>query len=287
MTVTHFFAFVVGLSLIFALTLGLPDAAYQVSGPYANAVALAQLHKEFGLEGSSLSRFASAWTRLFHGDLRSMYTQEPLVPVLREKIATSLPIVVAASLITIVFGAGLAWLMSLSHGIRRVLSALVGVSATVPVFITATLLLLLSGKLSLPLAVLAAISLSLFPSFLIATNLAERWQEVRRAPYNVLAWHYGLPGHMQALRTLKASQGTAVILFNAVIYFLATGIVVVEPLFGLPGLGRWLLTSALRLDMPVLFLIGITLSGAIALLSYGRELVGLIWGSTPEAVGTQ
>ena len=280
-TLAHLVAFLLGTLLIFFLTLGLPDAAYRVAGPLANETALAQLREEFALEGPAITRLGSAWHRLLAGELRSMYTRDPVLSVLKDKAPASVALVASATLSTVLLSAGVVWLLGRSNRIRRVTNALVGVSATVPVFITATFLLLLSSRLGIPLGLSAAASLAVFPAILLSTNLFERWREVRRTPHNVLAWHYGLSNRQLTWRMVRDSSGAGAILINAVIFFLATGIVIVEPLFGIPGVGRWLLISALKLDMPVLFVVGVALSGAIAVVSWHREVLLRILAPSP------
>jgi ABC-type dipeptide/oligopeptide/nickel transport system permease component len=269
----HFVAFLIGVALIFALTLGLPDAAYTVAGPYATEVALERIHDDFGLNSNPAARLVTTVRMIVTGDLSSMYTREPLIPVLVDKASVSLAVVGLATLFTLLAAALLSALLVRSRRLRHLINAGITISAALPVFITATVLLALTAVIPLPLIVAASISLCIFPSLIIATNASERWQELRRAPHTALAIHYRLPFRYRVARAVRSSPGTGALFFNAIVFFCSTGIVVVEPLFGVTGVGRWLVASSLRLDMPAVFLTGIFLAAVVAVLSFVRALL--------------
>ncbi|MFH1034362.1 MAG: hypothetical protein V1806_07635 [Pseudomonadota bacterium] len=271
--VKHILGFILAIMLIFLLTLGLPDATYQVAGAFANATVLDHIRKEYGLDGDALTRLESFGRGLARGELRSLYTQELVIPILIEKIPQSMAVVASASVLSVLIGSGLAVLMAVSKRFRVIVSSFVGMAATVPVFVTSTLLLFMSSRIAAPLWLYAGISLAVFPGILLSTSIFGVWREARSASHSILSWHYGLRGFAQVPRFIRAAPGTMAVFINAMIFFVATGLIVVEPLFGISGIGRWLLVSALRLDMPVILFIGTVLSAVAIALGLLRDLL--------------
>lgn len=272
-TIVHIVAFFLGQAAIFTLTLGLPDAALSVAGPFANKAALDEIRHQFELESSIPIRFIGTWQRLLTGDLRSMYSDQSVVAILGEKLRESAQLLALAIVLTVGIAALILWALGRSTRIRRVLDLAIGVAATVPVLVTATLLMVVSSRMRAPPLLPAALALSLFPAILISTNLFERWREIRAAPYNLLASHYGVADTRLMWTMTLDSAGAATVLINAIMYFALTGIIIVEPIFGVPGVGRWVLTSVIRLDLPAVFAFGVGACGFVVLLSWVREML--------------
>ncbi|MDW8309218.1 MAG: hypothetical protein RMK20_07575 [Verrucomicrobiales bacterium] len=278
----HLGTVLLGVALCFMALLGLPDAAYQRAGPFATEPVLQRLRAELSLDRTPPVRFVHYWQRLLNGQLRSFYTQEPLREVLPVKIRHSLGVVVVGVAGLVVFTAAWFAAFRLFPRFRRPLGWLVGVSASVPVFLTATLFLYVCAVLKVPALVGAGLSLAVFPSLLLATNLEQRWTALTRAGYHLLAIHYRISAAKMAVRTAREFAPAVVLVGNALAFYLVAGLCIVELIFGVPGLGRWMLESLLRVDLPVIFLTGVVVTVSASLVLMAANAIAL-WADPRHA----
>ncbi len=264
-----------GVTLCFVAIVGLPDAAYQRAGPYANEAALQQLRAELALDRSPPARFSIYWRRLWSGDLRSIYTQEPLLDVFPEKLAHTAKVLAAGVGALVVLSA--AWVLAYRAfpGLRHFISIAVGATASVPVFLSATLLMYVATLTGTPNWIAAGLALALFPSILLATNIEQRCAAVAHANYRTLEHHYRISRLASLRRLVREFAPTAILIGNAIAFYLVAGVAIVELVFGIPGLGRWMLDSLLRVDLPVIFLTGVAASVSASLVLFAANLVAL------------
>lgn len=263
-----------GVVLLYLAMLGLPDAAYQRAGPFGTEATLRALRSQLALDRNPYERFILYWKHLASGELRSIYTQEPLRGILPAKLEQT-GYVLAASLIALTFFTA-GWLVLFRFFHRaKALGFLVGVAASVPVFLTATLLMYVGTMVGISNSVGAGISLALFPSILVATNLDHRWNCLRQAKYHVLALHYRVPWRALFGRGVREFAPSVVLIGNAVAFYLVAGISIVELILGIPGLGSWMLESLLRVDIPVIFLTGVVVSVSASTVLLAANLVAL------------
>ena len=269
----HALAFLLGVALIFALTLGLPDAAYSVAGAYSTQETIQNLRAELDLDGPAIGRFASYWRQFFSGSLRGFYTREPLLEVLPAKLVTSAGLFVSALGALAVLTA--LWLATfvLLRKAPLTQNLLVSGAASVPLFISTTVVLYLCTALKLPLWLGGALALGVFPSLLLSTNIWQRWEQTKHEDFHVFAVHYRLGRWVMFRRKLREFMPSLSILFNAMAFYVATGLAIVEWMLGIPGLGRWTLESILRLDIPVVFLCGVVSTFVIATLFAVEDLL--------------
>ncbi len=258
-------AYLMALAAIFGLSLGLPDAALTQAGLYATDTSLAELRQKLGLDRPPVERFVGFCRDVVSGRLRSWYTSQPIVPAARDKAAVSLRVLLY-SMVALAALTALWLLLFRRLGARPSVDVLLGTTASIPVFITGTFALYLCTALGIPPAVGAGTALAVFPSLILSTNIHDIWRQRRHRPYAVLEHHYRLSGWSHAKRLLHELVPSLAIVLNAFVFFLTAGLAVVESIFGLPGLGRWMLDSILRLDLPVVFLVGTIACTAIAVL---------------------
>lgn len=270
--ITHTCALLLGVVVVFALTLGLPDPAYRLAGAFADEGSLQALRDEFHLDASPPVRFALYWRGLFSGKITSLYSREPLLEVLPKKLLVTFNLFVGSLACLAVMTAMWFWLLLKFGKMQNVVNLLVGSAASLPLFISGTFLLYGCTMLGIPGWIGASLALAIFPSLLLSTNLVQRWESARSAPYRVLEVHYGVSGSAWLQRRLREFAPAATILFNAMTFYLVAGFAVAEQIFGIPGLGRWLLESIIRLDIPVMFLVGVLLAVLTAGLSFINEL---------------
>jgi ABC-type dipeptide/oligopeptide/nickel transport system permease component len=264
-----------GIAICFLAIVGLPDAAYQRAGPYANEATLERLRSELALDRSPPARFAIYWRRLWTGELRSMYTQEPLRDVFPEKLTHTMKVLAAGVAALAALTAG--WMLAYRAfpRLRHVIGIAIGATASVPVFLSATLLMYAATVVGAPGWLAAGVSLALFPSILVATNLEQRWAAATHAKYRVVERHYRISRFASFRRLIREFAPASVLIGNAIAFYLVAGVSIVELVFGIPGLGRWMLDALLRVDLPVIFLTGVAASASASLVLFVANLISL------------
>jgi peptide/nickel transport system permease protein len=267
------------------------DVALALLGNEATPAAIAQVRAELGLDQPLALRFLRflRWLIGFmHGDLgRSTITQ---VPVL-ESIVDRLPVTIELMLLA----QGFALLLAVPAGvwcatkagsrIDRLISSASLLLLAAPVFITAILLMFLfalklrwlpsTGYVPLmadPVGNLAhlalpalAIGLSEWPP-LFAVLRADMIKTLQQ-DYIALARAKGLgPAFILLRHALRPSSFTLVTISGLQVAAAITGALVVETIFGLPGVGRMLTGAVYNRDMMLV-------QGCVAVIAVGYVLI--------------
>jgi peptide/nickel transport system permease protein len=260
---------------VFGLSELLPgDVAIFILGQQATPDTLAVLRTQLGLNVPAPERYVNWLFGFIRGDWgHSLALQVPIADLVLSRTANSFVLAGLALLITIPVSIGLGLVAALKQGrlADRVISV-VGLSGlAIPEFVTGVLLILLFS-LSLriapasaqiptgasPLSVLPALIL---PALTLALTLFAYISRMTRASaVEVLASDYvraavlkGLPMTKVIMRhVLRNALLPTVTVIGAQIGWLVGGLVVVEHLFGYPGLGDLLLFAALNKDIPLL-----------------------------------
>ncbi|HEV7252987.1 MAG TPA: ABC transporter permease [Mesorhizobium sp.] len=268
-----------GVSAItFALLFILPaDPVRQIAGRSATAQTVENIRQQLGLDQPFLVQYGRYLLNLVQGDLGRSYLQRSEVS---ELIAARLP----ATLLLMAAGIACELLIGLIMGVvaavRRgtaadtglMVASFVGVSA--PQFVVGLLLLYVFGvRLGwLPIGGYGTLSHLILPALTLGL-LGAGWyaRMMRSAMIDVLRQDF--------IRTARAKGlGRMTILFrhalpNAVLPVVAMigidigvfmgGIVVVESVFGWPGIGQLAWQAIQRVDIPIIM--GVTLVSALAI----------------------
>jgi ABC-type dipeptide/oligopeptide/nickel transport system permease component len=80
---------------------------------------------------------------------------------------------------------------------------------------------------------------------------------------------------------LRASHSAVQIFLNSIAFFILLGIPVAELMLGLPGAGRWMLESILRIDLPVVYLCA-TLSALLCAALFFVDEIYAVWAGAKE-----
>jgi ABC-type dipeptide/oligopeptide/nickel transport system permease component len=265
----------------FVLFYVLPDPAYQIAGGVIDASVIEKTRNALHLNEPAPDRLLIAVKELWSGRIKSFYTNAPAYQVLWGKTLISLTIVgwalffMLALSILIVFGAFQSYL------IQSVLDILSLSLSVVPVFISAIVLLYLTTFFPWAEDVLAGLALAVFPAILLGNNLYNRLHAARRSPHMQAARAFGLPRSAFMRRYIHEAAPSLVLIFNALVIFFGAGLAVVESVFGIAGLGRWFLDSALRLDLPIMFLIANFITIVVIVCDSINTALG--WVLDPEA----
>ncbi|WP_019434246.1 ABC transporter permease [Streptomyces sp. AA0539] len=273
--------------LIFGATELLPgDAVSAVAGPTATEEERAAVRERLGLDRDAATRYLEWAGGALRGDLGTGYLgARPVTEVVGARLPHSLLLAALALAVTVPVAvvAGLAAGMRAGGPVDHAVSTGTLLVAGLPEFVLATLLLwaLAAGPgllpqvsmvplggspldapeiLVLPMATLAVSGIA------VATRLIRaRTADIAATPYIEAARLRGVTGPRLALRhVLPNALGPAVQALGMVTGALVGGAVVVETVFGYPGIGRELQEAVAYRDVPLVQGIALVLC-AIAL----------------------
>lgn len=278
-----------GVSFItFFLLYVLPaDPVRQIAGRSATPQTVANIREQLGLDQSFIVQYWRYMAGLFQGDMGRSYLQKTDVATL---IAARLP----ASLLLMTAGIGAELVIGLTMGIVAALwrgratdnglmmASFVTVSA--PQFVVALLLLyLFAVKLGwFPIGgygtpahlVLPALTLGILGSGWYARMMRSSMIEVLRADFVRTARAKGLKRSRVILSHALPNAILPIIAMIGIdIGIFMGGIVVVEGVFGWPGIGQLAWQAIQRVDIPIIM--GVTLVSACAIV-LGNLLADLI-----------
>jgi oligopeptide transport system permease protein len=276
---------VVVSSIVFIGIHQLPGTALASERRNNPASEAALLHR-YHLDLPWPQQYAIWLTGLAHGDLGEsmVYQGTQITPLLLREVKVSLTLGLAAVLVTVVFGMSLGVLAAIRQNtwVDYVASTTAVVGYSVPSFVWAFLLILLTvsglyawtggtiyedigwGKPEqIPVPALA---LGLPYAAIVARLTRASMLEVIRQDYIRTAWAKGLSARVVVLRhALRNALIPVLTILGPLITGIITGSVVIEFLFGIPGLGKEFVTSILSRDYNVV----------IGVFTFYAALVGL------------
>lgn len=234
-------------------------AAVQARGGQVTPEAVAAERARLGLDLEPLARYGHTVVRALHGDFGvSVRSGLPVADELTARLRPTLVLAGAGSLVTIAVGLalGLADAFTRSRLLCAVLRAVSLVLVSVPGFALAFLFvaqfslafgwLPTQGMAGWRALVLPALVLGLPAGAALGRVLAARLRAVATEPYLVTARAHGHSRSACLLRwALPNAAVTALVVGGNVLAAVASGTVVVEDVFGWPGLGSYLI-AALR-----------------------------------------
>lgn len=234
---------------------------------------MAELRRVFGLDRPVWGQYLDYVARIAQGDLGvSLRTARPV----RDEIASRLPVTLelAVLAVTLAVGvaipAGVAAATSRKRWVAPVLSVLALLGLSVPNFWLGTMLILGSSRLGVrtlgtyvpPWEDLGRnLSALVLPAFALAAGLAAALlRYVRASVLEVLGHEYVRTARAKGLgaravlgrHVLRNALIPVVTVVGFQLGYLLGGAVVVEEVFGLPGMGRLALSAILQRDYPML-----------------------------------
>ena len=259
--------------LVFAITQVLPaDAAVMMLGENATPDALEAVRIRMGLNDPVWMQYLSWMSGVLRGDFGvSMRTGQPVAPAMLEVLGRSLLLALFSILLMLTLAAPL----GIVAAVRRGRAADLGVSflsyigVSLPEFVTATLVILVSADWLqwlpatgyVPLAddplrglrhlVLPVVTVSLILIAHVSRMVRSELVDVLHSDYIRAARLKGLSRRQvlfkHALRNALLPTITIVALD---VGYLLGGVIVVEEIFALPGLGRQLIVAIQSRDLP-------------------------------------
>lgn len=275
-------------AITFVLLYALPaDPARMIAGRSATAQTVANIRHELGLDQPLLVQFWTYLHNLLSGNLGRSYAQKTEVwTLIVARLPATLTLMLAGILVEVLLGLTLGTIAAVRRGglVDRVvmMASFVGVSA--PQFVVALLLLYvfavtlgwfpMSGYGTLAHVVLPATTLGV---------LGAGWyaRMVRSAMIDVLNQDYVRTARAKGLSSRRIIFRHA--LPNAILPIIAMigidigqfmgGVVVVEAVYGWPGIGQLAWQAIQQVDIPIIM--GVTLVSALAIV-IGNLLADLI-----------
>ncbi|QRM33115.1 ABC transporter permease [Microvirga sp. VF16] len=258
--------------LIFLLTHVMPgNAARATLDTMATAEAVKALEEQLGLNRTLLVQYWNWLSGVLQGDFgTSMRMNVPIGPVLADRLAISLPMAGAAFILVFILGTTLGSIAALYQGrpLDRLISisSLAGISA--PEFVTGMILIILFAGV-LPTSGFAGEGASIHEYFLhmvlpVATLTLILLAHVLRtsrvsmiealaAPYTRTAVLKGLPKRTIVVKhVLRNALLPTITVLGINVGYLIGGVVIVETVFSVPGIGRLTVFAIQNRDIPLI-----------------------------------
>lgn len=278
-----------GVSAItFVLLYALPaDPARMLAGRSATAKTVENIRHELGLDKPLVVQFGHYVGGLVQGDFGRSYAQKTEVSTLiAARLPATLTLMAAGIALEVLFGLVLGVIAALNRGklVDRVImmSSFVGVSA--PQFVVALLLLYvfaatlgwfpMSGYGTAAHVVLPAATLGLLGAGWYARMVRSAMIDVLNQDYVRTARAKGLSRARVVLRHALPNATLPIIAMIGIdIGQFMGGVVVVEAVYGWPGIGQLAWQAIQQVDIPIIM--GVTLTSALAII-LGNLLADLI-----------
>lgn len=240
-----------------------PGGPFDLERPLSPA-ALAQLRRTYGLDQPLVLQYLHYLAALAQGDFGPSFSFRDLS--VAELLARGLPVSMTVGGLALVLATGLGLGLGTGAALRpnalldRAVGFGAGLGLAVPTFVVAPLLQIAFGLVLrwLPLGgweggapshlVLPVLTLALPQAAILARLTRASLRETLDLPHIRTQRAMGLPARRITRHALRGALLPVVAILGSTAAALLTGSVVVETLFGLPGLGRYFVEAALNRD---------------------------------------
>jgi peptide/nickel transport system permease protein len=281
--------------LIFGVTQLLPgDVATMILGMSATPEDLATLRSRLGLDQPAMTQYLSWLEAVLRGDFGpSTRFSRPVVEVLAEPLRRSAILGLVGSLVAMPAGVWLGMHCALRRDgvFDRTVSGAAIFAAAMPEFVTGGLLIIVfsgllrwlpafastsanksweqsASELIMPVAALSLMILAYILRMMRASAI-----EVLASGYVKAAILKGLPrGRIIRAHVLPLALGPTLQVIALSVGWMAGGLVIVESLFGYPGIGRLLMFAIQNRDVPLLQAITIIIAATYAVANLIADL---------------
>jgi peptide/nickel transport system permease protein len=275
-------------AITFVLLYALPaDPARMLAGRSATTQTVENIRKELGLDQPLPVQFAQYVGGLVQGDLGRSYAQKTeVITLIAARLPATLTLMAAGIFLEVLLGVILGSIAALNRGglLDRtvMMSAFVGVSA--PQFVVALLLLYvfaatlgwfpMSGYGTAAHIVLPAATLGMLGAGWYARMVRSAMIDVLNQDYIRTARAKGLSGARVILRHVLPNAILPIVAMIGIdIGQFMGGVVVVEAVYGWPGIGQLAWQAIQQVDIPIIM--GVTLTSALAIIT-GNLIADLI-----------
>jgi peptide/nickel transport system permease protein len=267
-------------AITFVLLYLLPaDPAAQIAGRSGNAQTVANVRHELGLDQPLAVQFVSYLSKLAKGDLGRSYTQKTeVISLILARLPATLILMAAGIAVEVTLGLIFGIIAAINRGgaIDRLvmMACFVGVSA--PQFVVALSLLYIFALMLgwFPMSGFGTPAHAVLPALTLGV-LGAGWyaRMVRSAMIDVLNQDYVRTARAKGISERRVIYRHA--LPNALLPIIAmigidigqfmSGVVVVEAVYGWPGIGQLVWQAIQQVDLPIIM--GVTLVSALAIVT--------------------
>jgi len=283
----------VGISVVVFLLIHLipGDVVDVLLGMQKTPEAAAALRRMFGLDQPLHTQFVSWFSSLLRGDLGlSLRTGQSVSYLLASRIVVSAELAGLGVLLAVVFGVPMGVAAAVRHntGTDYVASSVALVGLSMPDFWMGTLLVLLlsitvrwlppTGYVPFSADPVANLKLILMPAICLAGPSASYIMRMTRSTIlEVLSKDYIRTARSKGLPPRQVIYGHAfrnalvsiMVVVGQQVTYLLGGVVVVESIFGIPGIGRTAVESIYSRDYPVVM-------GVVLFIAFAYVMINLI-----------
>jgi peptide/nickel transport system permease protein len=286
-------------ALIFAGTEILPgDVATAMLGQYATPEAIAAIRHSLDLDRPAVVRYADWLGSVLSGDFgNSMARNEPIAPVLSERLANTLLLAGVTAVIAVPLALALGLLSAWFHhrGVDRFIGAATLVLVSVPEFLIGYLLIIwLSRNFAIFPSIadipdgagigarLHAISLPVLTLTLVVVAYMTRMTRAAilsllDSPYIEMARLKGISEPIIILRhALPNAIGPIANIVALNLAYLVVGVIVVEVVFVYPGIGQLMVDGVAAHDVPIVQACGIVFGATYVILNLLADIASLL-----------
>lgn len=275
-------------AITFVLLYALPaDPAVQLAGRSATAQTVANIRHQLGLDQPLLLQFVHYLGNLVQGDFGRSYTQKTeVMTLILARLPATLILMLAGIVIEVVIGLTLGTIAALNRGgfVDRLVMTLSFIGVSAPQFVVALLLLyVFAATLQwFPMSGFGTVRHVVLPALTLGV-LGAGWyaRMVRSAMIDVLNQDY-----VRTARAKGVSERSVVLrhaIPNALLPIVAMigidigqfmgGVVVVEAVYGWPGIGQLAWQAIQQVDIPIIM--GVTLISSLAIVA-GNLIADLV-----------
>jgi peptide/nickel transport system permease protein len=282
--------------LVFLATHVLPSStADLILGQYSTPETKAALEHKLGLDLPLATQYWRWASGVLHGDLgQSLVMERPIAPMLWDAFGKSAVLAVASMAVVSTVGLALGVVAAVKHGRWQdhAASIFTYIGISVPEFYWGLMLILVFGSTfrllptsgAVPLAdgvwdwiahlVLPVVTLTLTLLAHVSRMTRSSMLEVLESNFVKAARARGLPeGVVIRRHALRNALLPTITVLAQDFGFLIGGIVAVEVIFAYPGLGRLLVFSLERLDLPLMQASVLVLTAVYAFANLGADLL--------------
>jgi ABC-type dipeptide/oligopeptide/nickel transport system permease component len=265
--------------LTFTLQYVVPGDPAKLLAPRAPSAAVLQsIRDQLHLDRPVLLQFAYYVGGLLHGNLGQSYVQrEPVATLIAQRLPATGMLALAGVVCEMVLGTALGILAALKPSVRRVMYGVNLLLLSTTYFVLGLVLLLLfgfglgiapvTGGEGLPQLVLPAVTLGLIGLPWYAQIVQNAMRDSLSSSYVRTAMAKGLSDRRIVMgHVIRNVLSPVVTMTGLDLGAYLSGVVIVETVFGWPGMGKLAVDSMSNLDRPVVM--GTVLVGTIAVVTF-------------------
>ena len=257
------------MTLTFLIAFAVPgDPARLIAGPGASAATVASIHRQLGLDQPIWTQYLEYCWRLLHGNFGISFLRKvPVLPAILQRAPVTAMVAIGGVIFELLIGIPIGVLAALRPGSvwDRVATifALLGLSAPsfwLGLFLLYYLAFVNSwfplGGVGNPLIyylVLPCLTVGLNGAAWYSRMLRSTMLDILRAPFMQMARAKGVPGWLLLRRHVLPNVIIPIITMVGMDfgYFLG-GVLIIEVVFGLPGIGQQAWQAIQVLDIPMI-----------------------------------